>query len=98
MRFTDAYTPSPICVPERVSFASGQAVHKNRLWGNAMPYIGTPTGLGHALQGAGIPLESIGKLHYRSDEDDAGFDKQRITMQVADAQTDAGRIHWAGHQ
>jgi len=38
MRFTNAYTPSPICVPARASFATGRHVHKNRLWDNAMPY------------------------------------------------------------
>ncbi len=84
VRFTDAYTPSPICVPARASFASGKAVHKNRLWDNAMPYTGEPKGWGHALQKADIPVESIGKLHYRSDEDPAGFDVEHIPMQVAD--------------
>jgi len=29
--FTRAYTPSPICVPARASFASGRPVHENRL-------------------------------------------------------------------
>ncbi len=84
MRFTDAYTPSPICVPARASFASGKAVHKNRLWDNAMPYTGEPKGWGHVLQDAGVPVESIGKLHYRSHEDPAGFDVEHIPMQVAD--------------
>ena len=37
MRFTDAYTPSPICVPARASFATSQPVHKTRMWDNAMP-------------------------------------------------------------
>ena len=83
VRFTDAYTPSPICVPARASFASGRYVHVNRLWDNAMPYTGEPKGWGHALQGAGVPVESIGKLHYRSDEDPAGFDVEHIPMQVA---------------
>lgn len=82
-RFTDAYTPSPICVPARAAFASGRYVHVNRLWDNAMPYTGQPSGWGHALQAAGVPVESIGKLHYRSDEDPAGFDVEHIPMQVA---------------
>ena len=82
MRFTDAYTPSPICVPARAAFAAGQHVHKTRLWDNAMPYTGKPRGWGHALQDAGIPVESIGKLHYRHDEDPAGFDIEHIPMQV----------------
>jgi choline-sulfatase len=83
MRFTDAYTPSPICVPARAAFAAGQYVHKTRLWDNAMPYIGEPKGWGHALQHAGVPVESIGKLHYRADDDPAGFDVEHIPMQVA---------------
>ncbi len=83
IRFTNAYTPSPICVPARASFASGQYVHVNRLWDNAMPYSGKPKGWGHALQEKGVTVESIGKLHYRSDEDPAGFDVEHIPMQVA---------------
>lgn len=83
IRFTNAYTPSPICVPARASFASGQYVHRNRLWDNAMPYTGVPKGWGHALQAKNIPVESIGKLHYRSHEDPAGFDVEHIPMQVA---------------
>jgi len=83
MTFTDAYTPCPICVPARAAFAAGKYVHQTRLWDNAMPYTGNPPGWGHTLQGAGIPVESIGKLHYRHDEDPAGFDVEHIPMQVA---------------
>ncbi|MEM8951279.1 MAG: sulfatase-like hydrolase/transferase [Pseudomonadota bacterium] len=83
LTFTDAYTPSPICVPARAAFATGQYVHQIRLWDNAMPYTGEPKGWGHALQAEGVPVESIGKLHYRHDEDPAGFDVEHIAMQVA---------------
>ncbi len=83
MRFSNAYTPSPICVPARAAFAAGQPVHVTQLWDNAMPYTGEPRGWGHALQAGGIPVESIGKLHYRHDEDPAGFDTEHIAMQVA---------------
>ncbi len=83
VRFTDAYTPSPICVPARAAFATGRYVHRNRLWDNAMPYDGSRPGWGHALQAAGIPVESIGKLHYRAPGDPAGFDIEHIPMMVA---------------
>jgi choline-sulfatase len=83
LRFTEAYTPSPICVPARASFATGQPVHKTRLWDNAMPYDGSIPGWGHALQAGGVPVESIGKLHYRSQEDPAGFDVEHLPMMVA---------------
>jgi len=84
LRFTDAYTPSPICVPARASFATGQPVHKTRMWDNAMPYDGSVPGWGHALQAGGVPVESIGKLHYRAPEDPAGFDTEHLPMMVAD--------------
>ncbi|MEL6808953.1 MAG: sulfatase-like hydrolase/transferase [Pseudomonadota bacterium] len=81
-RFTDAYTPSPICVPARASFATGRHVHQTRLWDNAMPYHGQIPGWGHCLQDAGVPVESIGKLHYRRNGDPAGFDREHIPMHV----------------
>ncbi|MEX0278862.1 MAG: sulfatase-like hydrolase/transferase [Ruegeria sp.] len=83
-RFTNAYTPCPICVPARACFATGQPVHVTRLWDNAMPYSGQIQGWGHALQRGGIPVESIGKLHYRAPEDPAGFDVEHLPMMVAD--------------
>lgn len=83
-RFTNAYTPSPICVPARAAFATGRHCHDIRLWDNAMPYTGTPRGWGHALQDKGVRVESIGKLHYRDAEDDTGFDVQHIPMHVHD--------------
>lgn len=82
--FTNAYTPCPICVPARAAFAAGRHVHEIRLWDNAMPYVGVPAGWGHALQDAGVAVESIGKLHYRDAEDPAGFDVQHLPMHVVD--------------
>lgn len=81
-RFTSAYTPSPICVPARASFATGKYVHETRLWDNAMPYTGAIRGWGHALQDKGVAVESIGKLHYRDAQDPAGFDAEHIPMMV----------------
>ncbi len=83
-RFTNAYTPSPICVPARASFATGLYPHQTRLWDNAMPYTGTPRSWGHVLQDKGVRVESIGKLHYRAPEDDVGFDALHSPMMVAD--------------
>mgnify|MGYP001157567189 FL=1 len=80
--FSNAYTSCPICVPARASFATGLPVHKNRLWDNAMPYYGQISSWGHSLQSQNVPVESIGKLHYRSEEDDDGFDKKHIPMMV----------------
>ncbi len=81
-RFDNAYTPSPICVPARAAFQSGRYVFQNRCWSNAEPYSGTPPGWGHRLQDEGLEAVSIGKLHYRSSEDNNGFDKELEALHV----------------
>ncbi|NRB31547.1 MAG: sulfatase-like hydrolase/transferase [Rhizobiaceae bacterium] len=80
--FEAAYCPCPICVPSRAAFATGQYVHATGHWDNAQPYTGTPHSWGHALQQIGVEVGSIGKLHYRNDQDDVGFDFQHLPMHV----------------
>ncbi|MEZ5659305.1 MAG: sulfatase-like hydrolase/transferase [Burkholderiaceae bacterium] len=82
VNFRAAYTPSPICVPARAAFATGRRVHEIRHWDNAMPYTGAQQGWGHRLQADGIRVDSIGKLHYRAEEDPAGFDHEIMPMHV----------------
>ena len=83
-RFSAAYTNCPICVPARASFMTGQYVHQIACWDNATAYVGTPQGWGHRMRQAGIPVESIGKLHFRNETDDTGFDQQTIPMHIKD--------------
>jgi choline-sulfatase len=83
-RFTSAYTNCPICVPSRAAFQSGTYPHVGRYWDNAIAYDGRVSGWGHRLQGAGIRVESIGKLHYRAEDDPLGFDEMRIPMYIKD--------------
>ena len=80
--FSNAYTPCPICVPARASFATGLYGHQTGHWDNATPYIGEPQSWGHELQRNGITVGSIGKLHYRNIEDDTGFDFQELPMHL----------------
>jgi choline-sulfatase len=82
VRFANAYTPSPICVPARAAFATGRRVFETRHWDNASPYTGEPGGWGHVLQRHHVRVESIGKLHYRAEEDPAGFDREHLPMHV----------------
>jgi len=81
-RFRSVYTTCPICVPARASFATGRYVHEIGYWDNAMGYDGRIRGWGHELQDSGIPVESIGKLHYRNDQDPTGFDRQHNPMHI----------------
>ncbi len=82
-RFTKGYTNSPICVAARASLATGQYVHKIGCWDNAIAYDGSVPSWGHHLQEAGVPVTTVGKLHYRFEDDPTGFDEQIIPMHIA---------------
>ena len=79
-RFANAYTNSPICVPARAAMATGRYPHQIDVWDNAAPYTGQPASWGHRLTAAGRSVTTIGKLHYRSGDDDTGFPDQRIAL------------------
>jgi choline-sulfatase len=83
-RFTNAFTPSPICVPARASLATGRWVHDIGYWDNAMGYDGLVPSWGHALQRAGQRVESIGKLHYANAQASTGFSLQHEPLHLAD--------------
>lgn len=82
--FENAYTNCPICVPARASFATGRYVHDCGYWDNADPYDGAVEGWGHRLIAQGHTVVSIGKLHYRCEDDPTGFTEQVIPLHVVD--------------
>jgi len=84
VRFTDAYCNSPICVPSRASFATGRYVNDIRFWDNGIPYDGTVPSWGHRLRAAGHAAVSIGKLHFRSSDDDNGFTEEIMPLHVVE--------------
>jgi choline-sulfatase len=84
VRFTDAYTNSPICVPARAALATGRYVHQIRFWDNAIPYDGSVKSWHHRLRDAGHEVVSIGKLHFRSADDDNGFSRELMPLHVVD--------------
>ena len=72
VHFTDAYCNSPICVPSRASFQTGRYVHDIRFWDRQSlrrqrAVLGAPLGV------CWHRVDSIGKLHFRSADDDNGF-------------------------
>ncbi len=86
--FESAYTPCPVCVPARAAFATGQYVHQIGTWDNAMPYDGRPPSWHHLLRDRGHHVVSIGKLHFRSKDDDNGFSDEQIGMHIIDGEGD----------
>ena len=86
--FTDAYTPCPVCVPARAAFATGKYVHQIGTWDNAIAYDGTIPSWHHLLRERGHEVVSIGKLHFRSKDDDNGFSDEQIGMHIIDGMGD----------
>lgn len=83
VRFDKAYTPSPICIPARASFATGTHTFEHRCWSSAEPYYGQRQSWMHRLRDSGSEVVSIGKLHYRSAQDDVGFSESLLPMYLA---------------
>ena len=88
-RFDNAYTPSPICISARASFATGTQVFEHRCWSSAEPYYGQQQSWMHRLRERGHQVASIGKLHYRAAQDDCGFSESILPMYLAN-----GGIGW----
>ncbi|MEM6896735.1 MAG: sulfatase-like hydrolase/transferase [Pseudomonadota bacterium] len=67
VRFTQAYTQSPICGSSRMSFYTGRYVHSHGAARNGYPLrIGEVT-LGDHMRGAGYGCHLIGKTHMKVD-------------------------------
>jgi choline-sulfatase len=84
VRFSDAYCNSPICVPSRAALATGRYPHSIRFWDNAIPYDGSIPSWHHRLKAAGHEVTAIGKLHFRSADDDNGFTEEVMPLHVVD--------------
>lgn len=80
--FKNAYCNGPICVPSRASLATGRHVHDIGMWDNCRPYYGQVPSWGHRLMDQGHSVTSIGKLHYRSNNDPNGFDPELLPMHI----------------
>lgn len=89
-RFDAAYTPSPICVPARAAMATGRYVHETRCWANAVSYHGQIDSWHHKLRENRREATSIGKLHFRSSDDDNGFTEELVPLHIKDGK---GWVH-----
>lgn len=82
--FANAYTASPMWVPTRAALACRRHVHQIGNWDSTTPYDGSTRSWMHRLRDACVHTASIGKLHFRSTDDDIGFLEEILPMHVVD--------------
>ena len=66
VRFTQAFTVSPLCMPARASFVSGLYPHNHGIWSNAGQLPPDDETFFHHLQRAGYYTAYVGKSHFYS--------------------------------
>lgn len=64
--------------------ATGKYVHEIGNWDNAFPYDGSERSWHHEVRDEGLTVDLIGKLHFRSEEDDNGFSREIQPLHVVD--------------
>jgi choline-sulfatase len=82
--FANAYCASTLCCPSRAAIATGRYAHQTGYWDNAIAYDGRVASWMHRLREQGHPVVSVGKLHYRSTQDDNGFSEEIVPLHIVD--------------
>ena len=80
-RFTNAYTPSPICVPARAAFMTGLQVSSLGCYDNGDPFPGFVPTFAHYLANAGYDTALAGKMHFIGADQLHGF-RRRLNTDV----------------
>ncbi|GGF82212.1 choline-sulfatase [Mameliella alba] len=81
VRFSNAYTASPLCAPGRASFMSGQLPSMTRVYDNAAEFASDIPTYAHHLRRAGYQTCLSGKMHFVGPDQLHGFE-ERLTTDI----------------
>ncbi|MGI9433451.1 MAG: sulfatase-like hydrolase/transferase [Geminicoccaceae bacterium] len=87
VRYTNAYSECPVCIPARRSLMTGQTPkgHGDRVFNDQLPMPDVTT-MAKAFRDAGYQTDAVGKLHVHPQRDRIGFDSVLLD--------DEGRSQW----
>ena len=99
VRFANAWSASPICCPARAALATGRYPHTTGYWDNAIVYDGRVRSWMHDLRAARHDTVSVGKLHFRSSDDDNGFSREIAPMHILNGKGGVSMLlRWSGSE
>ncbi|WP_185983668.1 choline-sulfatase [Aureimonas mangrovi] len=81
LRFSNAYTASPLCAPSRASFMAGQLPSRTRVYDNAAEFASDIPTFAHHLRRAGYRTCLSGKMHFVGPDQLHGLE-ERLTTDV----------------
>lgn len=82
--FDNAYTPSPICLPARMSLLTGRYPHRQNVWTNSDTLASDIPTFAHAHGAAGYTPTLIGRLHSLGPDQLHGYAHREIGDHMTD--------------
>ena len=79
VRFSNAYSASPLCAPSRAAFMSGQLASRTGVYDNAAEFASSIPTWAHHLRRAGYRTCLTGKMHFVGPDQLHGFEERTTT-------------------
>ena len=73
VRFSSAYVGSPLCVPSRATFLTGQQCSQIGVWSNSCTFASDLPTFAHSLAAAGYDTVLCGRMHFKGPDQRHGF-------------------------
>ena len=83
MRFSNAYCPSPLCVPSRMAFVTCRYPSADQVWNNRHILPSSIPTWAHAVGATGYETALVGRMHFVAPDQRHGFERRPIGEYLA---------------
>jgi len=91
VRFSDVSTSSPLCVPARMGFMTGQRPSDISVWSNRCLLPSNVETFAHAFSNSGYETVLCGRMHFNGPDQFHGFQKRIFQDVRTDSEFPAGK-------